>query len=99
MSGTSQVEARGVLPRVGWGLMIASLALWALLPLLPFLSLSGEMKLAAGGVILVAAEVVFWMGAAMAGPEAVRRFTSWWRAKPPEDVRPRAISTDPEDRH
>ena len=93
MRGTSQAEVRGVLPRIGWGLMIASLALWALLPLLPFLPFSGEMRLGAGGVILVAAEVVFWIGAAMAGPEAARRMRSWWRARPPEEVRSSAVPT------
>ena len=93
MRGTSQVEVRGVLPRIGWGLMIASLALWALLPVLPFLPFSGKVRLGAAGVILAAAEVVFWIGAAMAGPEAARRMRSWWRARPSREVRSSAVST------
>jgi hypothetical protein len=70
------------LPRVGWGLMIGSAALWLVLPALPFTPLSGEQQLAAGGALIVTAEIVFWIGAALAGPEAARRMRSWWRRRP-----------------
>jgi hypothetical protein len=61
--------------------MLASLGLWALIPLVPFLPISGPQRLASGGVILVVAEVVFWIGALMAGPDAAGRMRSWWRAR------------------
>ena len=85
-----QVDGRSVLPRIGWGLMIASATLWALLLVVPFLPIAGEQKLAAGGAILLIAEVVFWMGAALAGPEAARRMRAWWRAKPKDRSPPQS---------
>ncbi len=83
MSETSQVETakRGILPLIGWGLLIASLALWLLLIVLPFLPISGAHKLAAAGAMIVTSEIFFWLGAVAAGPDAVRRIKSWWRAK------------------
>ena len=66
--------------------MVASLGLWALIPLLPFLPISGAQRLASAGVILVAAEIVFWIGALLAGPDAARRMRSWWRTRSPEEV-------------
>ena len=88
MSETSQIETAkgetakpGVLPLIGWGLLIASLGLWLLLLVVPFLAISGTHKLAAAGVMVVTSEILFWLGAVAAGPDAVRRIKSWWRAK------------------
>ena len=76
---------------VGAILMGSSLFLWVALLGVPFvpLSVSGRGVLATG--IIVVAEVAFWGGAALAGPEAARRMRSWWRrpasepAQAPED--------------
>ena len=68
--------------RVGVVLMASSLPLWPALLAVPFLPLS---LAAQGGVatgIVVVAEVAFWGGAALAGPEAARRMRSWWRRRP-----------------
>lgn len=59
--------------------MIASFALWALVPLLPFLAVSNAERVAAVGSIFIAAEIAFWVGALMAGPDAAQRLKSWWR--------------------
>lgn len=69
--------------RVGVVLMVSSLPLWPALLAVPFLplSLAGQGAVATG--IVVVAEVAFWGGAALAGPEAARRMRSWWRRRPP----------------
>ena len=71
--------------RVGVCLMGLSLTLWVALPVVPFLPLSTAQK---GGVatgVIVAAEIAFWGGAAMAGPTAARRMRSWWRSSSKAD--------------
>ena len=65
--------------RAGVVLLVVSALLWVLLPVVPFLPLSTGAKAAAGGGLVVAAEIAFWAGAALAGPEAVRRARSWIR--------------------
>ena len=56
-----------------------SIALWLPLPVVPFLSLSGATKAATGAGLVGAAEIAFWTGAVLAGPEVVRRIRSWVR--------------------
>ena len=64
---------------VGVILMSASLGLWILLPGVPFLPFSVAARGTVGTALIVVAEVIFWGGAALAGPEAARRMRSWWR--------------------
>jgi len=67
--------------RVGVIFMGASLALWVALPIVPFLPLeNGEKAALAGGQVIVA-EVIFWLGAVIAGPEAARRIRGRWLRK------------------
>lgn len=70
--------------------MVASVVVWVVLPVLPFLPISGQQKLGAAGAVLVLAEIFFWGGAAMAGPDAARRMRSWWKenASSPETHSP-----------
>ena len=65
--------------RSGVVLLGLSVILWLPVPVVPFLSLSGADKVALGGGLIVAAEIAFWLGAALAGPEAARRMRSWFR--------------------
>lgn len=69
--------------RLGGLLVVLSVVLWLPLPILPFVPLDGDNKLAIGGGLVVAAEVSFWAGAALAGPEAARRIRTWWRRSDP----------------
>ena len=78
MSQASRTGSSSPLSRLGWVAMLSSLGFWALIPLLPFLPISGASRVAYAGVILVIAEILFWLGAAMAGPDAVKRLRSWW---------------------
>ena len=59
--------------------MVFSLALWVALPVLPFLPLSVAAKATGAGALIIVAEVAFWGGAVLAGPDAARRMRSWWR--------------------
>ncbi len=65
--------------RAGVALMAISLLFWAVLPVIPFLSLPAETRAALAGAVLLGAEIVFWLGAVLAGPEAVKRVKSWVR--------------------
>jgi len=59
--------------------MGSSLFLWVALLGVPFVPLSVSGRGVLATAIIVVAEVAFWGGAALAGPEAVRRMRSWWR--------------------
>ena len=59
--------------------MVSSLPLWPLLLVVPFFPMSIAARGAVGTGIVVLAEIMFWGGAALAGPEAARRVRSWWR--------------------
>ena len=67
--------------RISVGLLGLSVAFWILLPAVPFLPLGTAEKAALGGGLIVAAEVAFWIGAMLAGPEAARRMRSWLRVR------------------
>ncbi|MCY3843110.1 MAG: transporter suffix domain-containing protein [Acidobacteria bacterium] len=74
--------ADGRWARVGVILMASSLPLWPALLGVPFLPLSLAAQGAVATGIVIVAEVAFWGGAALAGPEAARRMRSWWRRRP-----------------
>jgi hypothetical protein len=63
-------------------LIAASFLLWGLLPIVPFLPLATETKVALGGTIFVVMEVSWWGGLAITGPAAARRFSKWWKGRP-----------------
>ena len=78
--GTQRPRRRNLAATVGIALMGLSLALWVSLPAVPFLPLSVGGRATFAATLVVVAEVAFWLGAAMAGPEAARRMRSWWRS-------------------
>ena len=85
--GVEEAEARHptIWTKSGVALLGLSLLLWLPVPVVPFLPLDGAEKAASVGGLIVAAEVAFWLGAALAGPEATRRTRSWFgrvRGKP-----------------
>jgi hypothetical protein len=67
--------------------MSLSLLLWVCLLGIPFLPLSVAGRGTVATVLIVTAEVVFWVGAAIAGPAATRRIRSWWRRSGIDDGR------------
>lgn len=78
--------------RVGVALMVVSMLFWLPIPVLPLLPLETSTTLFVAGAMLVAAEVTFWGGALLAGPEAVRWFKRWLRHRVllrPRDTRSR----------
>ena len=65
--------------KLGTVLMVGSLPIWPLLLAVPLLPLSIAARGAIGTGMVILAEIMFWGGAALAGPEAARRVRSWWR--------------------
>lgn len=68
---------------LGWGLVGLSGVAWAALLVVPWLPTDAARKAAIAGALLVGAEIVFWLGALLLGPEAVRRFRHWQRRDEP----------------
>ncbi len=71
---------------IGIVLLILSFAFYGGLLLLPFLTLAGTTKAAAIPVLIVLAEVAFWIGGIILGKEFVRRYRRFldprnWRKK------------------
>jgi len=59
--------------------MVGSLPFWLGLLGVPFLPLTVASRGLVATGLVVLAEVAFWAGAFLAGPEAVKRIRSWWR--------------------
>ena len=76
---TSEPPSRNRWAFAGVILMSLSLLLWVSLLGVPFLPVSMAGRGAVATAVIVVAELAFWVGAAMAGPEAARRMRSWWR--------------------
>lgn len=69
--------------RLGAILMVSSLPIWPLLLVVPFLPLGIAARGAMATGMVVLAEIMFWGGAALAGPEAARRIRNWRRRPRP----------------
>ena len=61
--------------------MVGSLPLWLGLLGVPFLPLSVAGRGGVATTIVVVAEMAFWGGALLAGPEAVWHLRGWWRRR------------------
>lgn len=79
LRGDDVSAGRGRWTRVGWVLMVGALPLWLGLLGVPFLPMTVAARGGVATAIIVVAEVTFWGGAFLAGPDAVRRLRSWWR--------------------
>ena len=69
---------------LGVGLLVLSWALWLAVPVGPFLPLSVAGRTSVVGAALLAAELAFWLGLLLMGPELAevwRRWfpSGWWR--------------------
>lgn len=84
---TGSMPSRNRWVLAGVVLMSLSLLLWVCLLGVPFLPLSVVGRGTVATVLIVIAEVVFWVGAAIAGPAATRRMRSWWRRSGVDDGR------------
>lgn len=74
-----------MLLRVGVLLIVLSLLPWIALAALPFLGLGGARAAATAGGLVIAAEVLFWCGLALAGRETWQTARAHgWRAVPRE---------------
>ncbi|MFM2311572.1 MAG: hypothetical protein RLZZ04_848 [Cyanobacteriota bacterium] len=66
----------------GWGLVIISFVPWLLVFTLPWLPLANSQRLFATAVLIVMAEVIFWLGALVVGKQAIDRYRKHlnWRS-------------------
>jgi membrane protein DedA with SNARE-associated domain len=62
---------------LGWALLGASVLLYSLVLVVPFLPLPGAGKLWTAGALAVAGEGAFWIAAVVLGREVVRRYHSF----------------------
>jgi len=73
--------------RVGMALIFVSIGLFFTLFALPFLSIESKIKIVLAPVLLVAAEVMFWLGILLIGKDLYRKFKAsiksgaWWSKK------------------
>ncbi len=66
----------------GWTIIILSCLLWAALPVIPFLTLNPDDKAYWAGGLFIAAEITWYAGLFLLGPEAIALIkTLWLRAK------------------
>lgn len=77
---------------LGWTLVGLSTLGWAALLAIPFLPLDGGAKAGLAGGMVLAAEVLFWLGAVALGPEAARRLQRWRKRKAGEDEKDAKMS-------
>lgn len=73
------------LSRFGVALILLSGVLWFSLFAIPFLPLTVGQKAALAGADFVAVQIVWWIGAALAGPKFVAKLKSWFKRKKTTD--------------
>ncbi|MGG2972296.1 transporter suffix domain-containing protein [Geobacillus stearothermophilus] len=66
---------------IGVGLIIASFVVWVIPPIAPFLPFSTAAKASIVAVAIVAAEIMFWIGALLVGKEAASKLKKYWDPK------------------
>jgi hypothetical protein len=72
--------------KIGIVFIVLSFVLWILIPVIPFLSLSGAVKTAIVSGLFIGGEVFFWLGALLAGKDIVKTFIQkYWRKKEKDD--------------
>lgn len=67
--------------KIGMFLIISSFIIWVLPVGIPFLPLSGKMKVISITSCLVLAEVTFWLGAIMVGKEVAGKIRKYFNPK------------------
>lgn len=76
MSAEEQLNKRKTF---GISLLIISLIAWAALPVIPFLPLSSASKAAWGAGVFIFAEIIWWLGVPLLGPEFIVFFKKLWK--------------------
>ncbi|KJE27298.1 hypothetical protein LG52_1223 [Geobacillus kaustophilus] len=67
--------------RIGIVLIIASFVVWLIPPIVPFLPFSAAVKALIATVAIVAAKIMFWIGALLVGKEAAAKLKKYWNPK------------------
>lgn len=75
--GSDSAEPGKVMRKAAIGLVILSFLLYGLLAAVPFLPVGMKAKALAGGTLVAAGEVSFWVGAIILGKELVSKYKKW----------------------
>lgn len=67
--------------KLGVGLIVIACLLWLSLIIIPFLPLTSLAKTGLATSVLIASEVVFWLGAIFTGKEFVQRYKKYFNPK------------------
>ncbi|MCM3720034.1 transporter suffix domain-containing protein [Fictibacillus phosphorivorans] len=68
--------------KIGIVMIILSFVLWVFIPIIPFLTLSAAIKTGIVSGLIIGGEVLFWLGALLAGKDIVKNFIQkFWRKK------------------
>lgn len=78
----SEIKGKKTLSfKIGIGLLITSTLFWIIAVIVPFTTFSTSVKAALIGVILVLAEISFWVAALLVGKEFVKKYKSYLNPK------------------
>ena len=75
--------------KLGIILILLSGVFWFSMLAVPFLSISTGAKALTIGILFGAVQVAWWTGAALAGPETVKRIKGWFSRKRSADEEPK----------
>ena len=64
---------------LGYSLLVISCLAWAIIPVIPFLSLSVAQKASWATVVFVFAEVTWWLAMPLLGKEIIDYFKAAWQ--------------------
>ncbi len=87
MTNKTSQGKRKISFKIGIVLLLTAGLLWLGVAVAPFLPIGASMKIGAVGLLLVAGEVAFWLGAILTGKEFVAKYKhhldprSWGRKK------------------
>ncbi len=82
----TQRNKSATVTRVGIVLILVSGVLWFSVFAVPFLPMSVGQRAALAGVVFLGAQITWWTGVVLAGPQTVARILSWCRiGKKPDE--------------
>ena len=67
--------------KLGLALVIISIPIFLALPLIPFLEMETNIKVTLGTILLVVAEVLFWVGGLLLGKELFTKYKTYLNPK------------------
>ncbi|MBS8266456.1 hypothetical protein DYI25_18710 [Mesobacillus boroniphilus] len=78
---TDSTNKKPLVYKIGMALIISSFIIWVIPVGIPFLPLSGKLKVISITSCLVLAEITFWIGAIMVGKEVAGKIRKYFNPK------------------